>query len=221
MLEYFRGDKMSTIFADISEVQKNKLFKLLEAHIYQFSDNEEILQTIKGINIICIILEGSANMIEINYNGDENLIEELETESVFGTAISDMNDKECQIRSTSVNTKIVVFEYHKLIDFQNSNHHYYNLFLNHLFDIIHTKLRERNDRIRIITKKTIRDKLLAYFEYEYLKTRSKFIYMQNNFAKLADYLAINRSAMFRELKLLKEDKFIKVEGKRITLLYTP
>ena len=212
---------MSTIFTGISEFQKNKLFKLLEAHIYQFSENEEILQTIKGKNIICIILEGSANMIAINYNGDENLIEELQTESVFGTAISDMNDKECQIRSTASTTKIVVFEYNRVIDLQNSTHHYYNLFLNRLFDVIHTKLRERNDRIRIITKKTIRDKLLAYFEYEYSKTGSRFIYMQNNFAQLADYLAINRSAMFRELKMLKEDKFIKVDGKRITLLYTP
>ena len=86
--------------------------------------------------------------------------------------------------------------------------YYYNIFLNNLFDIIHSKLRERNDRIRILTKKTIREKLLAYFEYEYLKTRSKFIYMQSNFAKLADYLAINRSAMFRELKSLKEDYIV-------------
>ena len=49
-------------------------------------------------------------MIEINYNGDENLIEELEVESVFGTAISNMNDQDCQIRSTSSHTKIVVFD---------------------------------------------------------------------------------------------------------------
>ena len=212
---------MNTVFTGITELQKNKLCKLLEAHIYKFNENEEILQTIRDKNIICIVMEGSANMIEINYNGDENLIEELEKESVFGTAISNMNDQDCQIRATSPNTKISVFDYNKVINLQNTNHTYYNVFINNLFDIIHTKLRERNDRIRILTKKTIRDKLLAYFEYEYLKTRSKFIYMQNNFAQLADYLAINRSAMFRELKSLKEENFIKVDGKRITLLYTP
>lgn len=212
---------MNAVFTGITELQKNKLCKLLEAHIYKFNENEEILQTIRDRNIICIVLEGSCNMIEINYNGDENLIEELETESVFGTAVSDMNDQDCQIRATSPNTKIAVFDYNQVINLQNTNHTYYNIFINNLFDIIHTKLRERNDRIRILTKKTIRDKLLAYFEYEYLKTRSKFIYMQNNFAQLADYLAVNRSAMFRELKSLKEEKFIKVDGKRITLLYTP
>ena len=36
---------------------------------------------------------------------------------------------------------------------------------------------------------------------------------------LADYMGVNRSAMFRELKRLKEDHLIEVKGKRITLLY--
>ena len=210
---------MNSIFTGISELQQNKLFKLLEAHIYKFNENEEILQTIRSKNIICIVLEGSANMIEINYDGNENLIEELKTESVFGTAISNMNDKDCQIRSTSSNTKIVVFDYNNIITQKNTNHNYYNTFFNNLFYIIYTKLREKNDRINILTKKTIRDKLLAYFEYEHQKTKSKFIYIPNNFKQLADFLAINRSAMFRELKSLKEDKLIKIDGKKITLLY--
>lgn len=212
---------MNAVFTGISELQKNKLFKLLKVHIYNFFENEEILQTVKGKNIICIVLEGSATMMEINYNGDEKLIENLEVESVFGTAISDMNDKECQIRSTSKNTKIAVFDYINIINISNTNHNYYNIFINNLISIMHTKLRERNDRIRILTKKTIRDKLLAYFECEYQKTKSKFIYLPNNFKQLADYLAVNRSAMFREIKSLKEEKFIKIDGTRISLLYTP
>lgn len=212
---------MGAVFADITELHRTKLCKLLEAHIYKFNENEEILQTIKSKNMICVVMEGSAIMTEINYNGDENLIEELPLESVFGTAISDMNDKDCQITATSPNTKIAVFDYNTLIDLQNTNHNYYNIFLHNLFEIVHSKLKDRNDRIRILTKKTIREKLLAYFEYEYLKTRSRFIYMQTSFAQLADYLAVNRSAMFRELKSLKEEKFIKVDGKRITLLYNP
>ena len=56
---------------------------------------------------------------------------------------------------------------------------------------------------------------------DYQKTHSKFIYLPNSFKDLSDYFAINRSAMFRELKNLKEENFIKIDGKRITLLYTP
>ena len=39
------------------------------------------------------------------------------------------------------------------------------------------------------------------------------------YIELADYLAVDRSAMTRELKNLTEEGFIKREDKKITLLY--
>ena len=51
------------------------------------------------------------------------------------------------------------------------------------------------------------------------KNGSKYIYLPFNFINLADYLAIDRSAMSRELKFLKDEGFIEIKGKRITLLY--
>lgn len=211
---------MNSPFSGISELQKNKLLKMLQTHTYNFNKNEEILSTLQSENIICIVLEGNAEIVNINYNGEENLIEELQKNSVFGTNISNINDNEHQIRATE-KTQILVIDYNKLINKKYVNYSYYSIFITNLFDIINHKSKENNDRIRILTKKTIRNKLLSYFENEYRKTRSKFIYIPTNFKDLADYLAINRSAMFRELKSLKEEKFIKVDGNRITLLYTP
>ena len=207
-------------FSNISELQKTKLFKLLRTHIYNFNKNEEILSTIKNDNIVCILLDGHAQIVNIDYNGNENLVEELYTDSVFGSSISEINSSECQIRAMD-SCRVLVINYTRLINIEHISHTYYNIFINNLLDIIHTKLNEKNERIRILTKKTIRDKLLEYFEYEYKKTRSKFIYLPNSFKDLADYFAVNRSAMFRELKSLKEEKFIKIDGKKITLLYTP
>lgn len=211
---------MKALFSNISELQKTKLFKLLRAHIYNFNKNEEILSTIKNDNIVCVLLEGHAQIVNIDYNGNEILIEELEKDFVFGSGISEINSSECQIRALET-CRVLVINYDRLTNVEYTSHTYYNIFVNNLFDIIHTKLNEKNERIRILTKKTIRDKLLEYFEYEYRKTRSKFIYLPNSFKDLADYFAVNRSAMFRELKCLKEEKFIKIDGKKITLLYTP
>lgn len=212
--------KMNSPFTGISELQKHKLFKILQTHEYSFNKNEEILSTLKGENIICILLEGHAQIVSISYNGEENLIEELYTDSIFGTNISNISDSEYQITALE-KSKVLVIDYNKLIDIKNINYSYYNVFLTNLFDIINSKFRESNDRIKILTKKSIRDKLLAFFENEYIKTRSKYIYLPTNFKDLADYLSVNRSAMFREIKYLKEEKFIKVDGNRITLLYTP
>lgn len=211
---------MNSAFDGISDLQKNKLFKILETHIYKFNKNEEILSTLNNENVICILLEGSAHILSINYNGDEYLVEELYEDSVFGTTISDMNSSEYEIRAIE-DCKVLVINYNNLMNTKNITHSYFNIFILNLFNIINNKLRANNNRIRILTKKSIRDKILAFFENEYRKNRSKFIYLPRSFKDLADYLSINRSAMFRELKYLKEEKFIKIDGKRITLLYTP
>ena len=48
---------------------------------------------------------------------------------------------------------------------------------------------------------------------------SKSIYLKVSLKELADYIAVNRSAMFRELRHLKDDKLININGRKITLLY--
>ena len=207
-------------FDSISELQKAKLRKLLQAHIYKFNKNEEILPTAKNENTICILLEGQANIYNISYNGEEYISEKLVENSLFGTYISGIDYNEYQIRATEPCT-VLVIQYKNLMDCENQSHKYFNTFLANVFEIIAKKLRDNNNRIKILTRKSIREKLLAYFENSYKIHRSKYIYLETNFKDLADYLSINKSAMFRELRNLKDERFIKVDGKRITLLYTP
>lgn len=212
--------KMKGPFDGISELQKNKLIKLLKTHTYTFNKNEEILSTSKNENIICIMLEGHANIVNISYNGEEYISEKLDENSVFGTNISGIDYNEFQIRATEA-SKVLVIQFKQLMDPENVNHKYYNIFANNLLSIITKKLGDNNNRIKILTRKSIREKLLAFFENEYKINRSKYIYLPSSFKDLADYLSVNKSAMFRELRNLKDEKFVKVDGKRITLLYTP
>ena len=209
---------MNSPFADLSALQLTKLFDLLEVHTYTFYKNEEILPTIKNGNIIGIILQGFAQIVFIEYNGNEIIMENLYKESVFGTNISATNNENCQIIAKET-TEVLVIDYNKLINPKNVKHLYYNVFLTNLFDIINIKFRERNERIRILEKKQIRDKLLEFFEIKFKKTHSRVITLPFSLKDFADYIAVNRSAMFREIKSLKDDKIIDLKGRKITLLY--
>lgn len=209
---------MNNPFEDLTKSQITKLFDLLEVHIYKYSKGQEILPTIKNENIVGIIMEGSAQIINIEYNGNEIIIEDLIKHSVFGTRISSTNAENYEIIAKQ-DTEVLVIDYEKLINSKNLNHNYFNIFFRNLFDIISTRLKEKNERVRILEKKQIREKLLEYFEIEYKKNPLKNIYLPFTFRDLSDYLAVNRSAMFRELKHLKEEKFIEIKGKKITLLY--
>ena len=209
---------MATPFDGLTKFQINKLFDLLGVHIYKFSKNQEVLPTIKNKNIVGIILDGHAQILNIEYNGNEIIIENLYKDSVFGTNISLTNSENYQIIAKQ-NTEVLVIDYDKLINPKNLTHNYFNIFFRNLFDIINTKIKEKNERIKVLEKKQIREKLLEYFEMEHKKSRLNNIYLPFSFKDLADYLAINRSAMCRELKHLKEDKFIEIKNRRVTLLY--
>ena len=205
-------------FEGLTKSQKNKLFDLLGVHIYQFNKNQEVLPTIKNENIVGIILDGYAQILNIEYNGNEIIIEHLYKDSVFGSNISLTNSENYQIIAKQI-TSVLVIDYDKLVNPKNLSHNYFNIFFRNLFDIINIKMREKNERIKILEKKQIREKLLEYFEIEHKKSRLNSIYLPFSFKDLADYLAINRSAMFRELRHLKDEKFIEVKNRKITLLY--
>ena len=209
---------MTTPFQDLTKSQINKLYDLLGVHIYTFNDNQEILPTIKNENIIGIILDGYAQILNIEYNGNEIITENLYKNSIFGSNISLTNSENYQIIARQ-ETTVLVIDYDKLINPKNLVHNYFNIFLRNLFDIINIKFKEKNERIKILEKKQIRDKLLEYFEMEHKKSRLKSIYISFSFKDLADYLAVNRSAMFRELKHLKDENLIEIKNRRITLLY--
>ncbi len=209
---------MSNPFEDLNQNQINKLFSLLGVHIYNFKKNQEILPTIKYENIISIILQGYAQIINIDYNGNEIVMENLAKNDIFGTNISATNSEYTQIIAKE-ETKVLVIDYNKLINPANLKYNYFNIFFRNIFDIINTKFKEANERVKILEKKQIREKLLEYFEIEHKKSRQKNIYLPFTFKTLADYIAVDRSAMFRELKHLKDEKFIEVNDRKITLLY--
>lgn len=75
-----------------------------------------------------------------------------------------------------------------------------------------------NERIELLTKKSIRDKLLTYFNIISSKNFSKTFTIPFSLTDLADYLCIDRSAMMREISHLKEDGIIDKKGHKITLL---
>lgn len=209
---------MNSPFDNLSKSQISKLFNLLGVHMYKYNKNEEILPTIKHENIIAIILSGYAQILYIEYTGNEIVMENLYKNSLFGTNISATNDDNCQIIAIDP-TEVLVIDYNKLLNEQNLKYSYFNIFLQNLFNITSIKLKERNERVKILEKKQIRDKLLEFFEIEYKKTLSKSILLPFSLKDLADYIAVNRSAMFRELKHLKDDKIIEMKNRRIILLY--
>ena len=205
-------------FDNINSRNKQKLLRLLKADVYEYKAGKRILEMIYNDNIICVILEGQIEIIRTDYNGNKTVVEELEEDDIFGNLISILNNKENEI-ITKKETKILAIDYNTIINYEENSKGYYNEFIKNLFKMVVQKLNNANKRINIITKKTIRNKLLEYFNTNSYGHQKKYVYLPFNLTKLADYLSVDRTAMSRELKSLKDEGFIEINKKRITLFY--
>ena len=73
-------------------------------------------------------------------------------------------------------------------------------------------------RINMISKKTVRQKLMSYFEYLEEKTGSRSFETELSLSQLANYLCVDRTSLMRELRLMRAEGLIASSGRKITLL---
>lgn len=206
---------MNDLFNNILNEHRDKILKSLEGNTLHFKKNNTILSNIKQENIIGIILEGYIQIVKTDYNGNRTIIEDLYDNDIFSSKLSNISNNEYSI-VTKEDTKLIILYFNEILNNQ-LNTSYYNQFLKNLLHIMSNKMTNINNRIEILSNKTIRNKLLAYFKIMSKRNNSKVIYLPYTFIDLADYLGVDRSAMYRELKNLKEEGLITIVNKKIIL----
>lgn len=208
---------MSQLFLNMSVKEKDKILKNLEAITLTFPKNANVFSTINCETMLGIIEYGHIQIIKTDYNGNRIIIDELSDNDVFGYLLTPSLNNECDI-IVKQDSKITFIEYAFIFKKSDNNSSYYP-FIRNLLMLMTDTIHQKNQRIEILTKKSIRNKILEYFRFLEKRNGTKSFLLPISFTELADYLAIDRSAMSRELKNLKEEGFIKIKNKKVTLLY--
>ena len=72
-------------------------------------------------------------------------------------------------------------------------------------------------RVEVLSQRTIREKLMCYFLQLAAHPKSSSFRLPFTMVDLADYLSIDRSAMTRELKRMKEERIIEMDKRSVRL----
>lgn len=207
---------MTNLFDNISEKQKEKIYNILRVNTSNYPSEINILSNVNKATFIGIIEEGKAELTFNDYNGNKTILSNLEKNSIFGSLLLNISSEEITC-ITKEKTKITYIEYDKILENDNLKYDYYITFIKNLLSLLRDELIEKNERIELLTKRTTRDKLLSYFKLISRKKGSRTFNLPLSFTDLADYLSVDRSAMTREIKYLKEEGFIKIDKKKVTL----
>ena len=207
--------EVKSIFEGISEADIEKMLKCFEARKLTFKKDRTIVTNIINVKLIGIMLSGTANMERYDYNGNRSIIEKLSPNSVFGEVFSRLGS-DISVIATS-DCEVLFIEYEHIIKKCKKGCLYHNILTNNMLKLLSQKIVELNERVEILSKRSIRDKLLSYFELLASSNPKRSFLLPFTYTDLADYLSVDRSAMMRELKNLKEEGFIQTNGKKITI----
>ena len=208
----------SLIFKNIDSNQKEYLMNCLDARISRFKKDNTIASYIGNTNIVGVVLDGTAEIVRYDYNGNRTILEKLEKDSIFGDIFTSLDNSELIITATS-ECEVLFLEYGNLIKRCSKACPFHSTLIDNVFKILANKLIFNQKKIEILMNKTIREKLRTYFSSVSNSKGSKTFTLPFSYTDLADFLAIDRSAMTREIKNLKDDGIISTEGRKITLHY--
>lgn len=200
-----------SIFKNMSDTEINEVLKSLGARRISFKKEHIIISSLFENDLIGIITYGNAAIIKYDYLGNRYILDNLETDSMFGRPFLYM-DSDASIVATT-DCEVLFLDYDKLIENRNK----YEKINTNINIIITYKITELYERIEVLSKRTIKEKLICYFKLIAKKKSKKTFILPITYIELADYLSIDRSAMMREIKKLKETKIISTNGKKITI----
>lgn len=204
---------------NISELVQNISYNCVKMQQKSFSKGNIITTYMEKRKQICILLSGKADLIRYDFNGNKDIIDRFTKNDIFGEAFFPVNTNNELFVLATEDSEVLLFLYDD-IQIKCRNHcKFHTTLISHLLELVLNNSVHQNTRIEILSKRTIREKLLSYFSTLSNKSFSKNITLPFSLTHLADYLSVDRSAMMREIKSLIDEGFILKNGNKIKLLY--
>lgn len=206
---------MAEVFDLITNIEQG-CSKVQKKH---FLANEVITTYIQNRNQICIMITGKADLIRYDLNGNKDIVDKFNEHDIFGEVFYPVHtNNELTVVATS-DCDILFFTHDDLYTKCKHNCKFHNTFSASVLELTLKNSVHQNTRIEVLSKRTIREKLLTYFSILSSKDFSKSFTLPFSLTNLADYLSVDRSAMMRELKNLVDEGFISKNRNKIKLLY--
>lgn len=182
-----------------------------------FKKGDVVADYLEKRDRIFIMEEGEANLIKFDTKGAKYIQEHYDDHDLFGEIFhaisvsgeySVIADSECTVTYFSLSDLTASI----------SKSPRYAAIVELLLQIFSNKFEQLNFHIAMLSQRTIRDRLLTYFNDLAARNYQRVFYIPMSYTQLADYLSVDRSAMMREIKNLEDEGFIDRNKYRIRLL---
>ena len=194
---------------------KKNLSRCVNVKHKSFTNKELILSYTPVRKTIGFITSGKATIIKTDENGNTTIMRELKENDVFSNLFFQNSDDETFIISNNY-TDVIIIDYHTLIKNCSMNCPFHNNLVLFLFDLLIEDNRQQNEKIELLSKRTVRDRLLFFMKKR--MNKDNVFKVTTSYTAIADYICVDRSNLMRELTKMENEGLIERDGRTINIL---
>lgn len=208
----------SPIFDGITQEEYTHMMKCFSP-VYNAYKQWEVIQEYESREeCIGILYGGQAAVVRVDEDGTRSILEGVQDNAAIGKTLNFyQGDNEVSLICTQPCEMMFIDSYHVTKRCERACECHSKLVEN-IFKLVISRAQNLSMRVDVLTQRTVRRKLLYLF-YFLAKERNSYSFeIPFRFNDLADFLAIDRCSMLREMKKMEDEGIIKRDYKHIVML---
>jgi len=207
------------LFVGIDTDNLLKMLHCLGASVACFDKKYTIFAEGAPAKKLGIVLSGSAQLELLDYYGNRSIIAKIEPSHMFAEAFAcaEVGALPLSVVANEPSEVMLIDCAHILHTCDNHCSFHRQMIFNLMKDLSHKTI-AYHQKMEILSKRTTREKLLAYLLFESKRTGKEGFDIPFNRQELSDYLQVERSGLSVEIGKLQKEGVLMADRKHFTLL---
>lgn len=207
------------LFSGIRPEDRQPMLGCLGAKILEVPKHRFVFREGDPANFVGIVLEGCVQMVREDYYGNRSIVARIEPAGLFGESFACADVETFPISVVAVeDSKVLLIDSRRITATCANACGFHNQMIYNMLKVVANKNLVLNQKIEITSRRTTREKLMAYLLTQAKLHKSDVFTIPYDRQGLADYLEVERSAMSAEISKLRREGVIDCEKSTFRLL---
>ena len=219
MKKFYKILRACPLFDGIYDADLERMLGCLGAKVERFDKKYTIFAEGSPARYIGIVLSGAAQIVSVDYYGNRSILSEIYPSELFGEAFAcaEVSALPIDVIANEPCDVILIDSAHILHTCENHCGFHQKIIYNLMRGLARMSL-HLHRRIEITSKRSTREKLLAYLAAQARLAGSNDFEIPFDRQGLADYLEVERSGLSVEIGKLRREGVIENQKNRFILL---
>ena len=219
MNEYMEIIKTCPLFRDITDDDLGSMLTCLGAKSECFDKRYTIIAEGSPAKYIGIVLSGSVSVEQTDIYGNRSILSVAGPSHIFGEAFACADVDAIPVSVVANEHSLIMFiNIERILVTCSNNCPFHNKLIRNLMHDLAQKALMFHRKIDVISRRTTREKLLSYLNYEARRQGSASFDIPFDRQGLADYLEVDRSGLSLEISKLRKEGILESRKNHFTLL---